>query len=219
MSKPYYEDHLVTIWHADWRELDLSADAVVTDPPYGIRADERQAARANKRHGKAAAPSRDYGHSEWDKQPPTADEFARLLAIGRHHIFWGGNHFGLPAAPGWLAWDKETGDNGYADCELAWTDLKMAVRRLRFQWMGMLQQVSEDRWHPTQKPLPVMRWCLGLLPKTAGLVLDPYMGSGTTLRAAKDMGLRAIGVETEERYCKVAAKRMAQESLDLGGAA
>lgn len=215
---PYYQDELVTIYHGDWRNLALSADAVVTDPPYGIRADEKQSNRANKQHGKALAPSRDYGETEWDRYAPTMAEFRQLLEIGRWHIFWGGNHFGLPGATGWLVWDKETGSNGYADCELAWTDLPQAVRRFRFQWMGMLQRLPEERWHPTQKPLPVMRWALGFLPKETGTVLDPYMGSGTTLRAAKDLGIKAIGVEVQERYCEIAAKRCGQEVL-FGGVA
>lgn len=217
--KPYYQDAAVTIYHGDSRllmpALAPQIDAVVTDPPYGIGADQRQMARAGKRHGNAAAPSRDYGNSDWDASPPSATEIAALLAIGRWHVIWGGNYFGLPPARGWLVWDKETGANGYADCELAWSDLDTAVRRFRFQWMGMLQRIPEDRCHPTQKPLPVMRWCLGLLPESVGTVLDPYMGSGTTLRAAKDHGVSAVGIEADERYCEIAAKRCAQEVLDL----
>lgn len=220
--KPYYEDGSVTIYHGDWRDhgdLFSEIEAVVTDPPYGIRADERQANRANKQHGHAAAPSRDYGHSQWDRKAPTNDDFAWLLKIGRHHVIWGGNHFHLPPSTGWLVWDKETGANGYADCELAWTDLPMAIRRFRFQWMGMLQRLPEERYHPTQKPLPLMHWALGFLPATDGTVLDPYMGSGTTLRAAKDLGRRSVGIEAEERYCEIAATRCAQEVFDFGEAA
>lgn len=222
MLKPYYADDFVTIYHGDCRDLIGTLepiDAVVSDPPYGIGADQRQAERANKQHGRALAPSRDYGHSDWDSQPPDAADLTRLLEIGRSHVFWGGNYFGLPPARGWLVWDKETGTNGYADCELAWTDLPMAVRRLRFRWMGMLQELSEERYHPTQKPLPVMRWTLGFLPDAARVVLDPYMGSGTTLRAAKDLGLKAVGIDAEERYCEIAARRMGQEVFDFSVAA
>lgn len=220
MPEPYYQDDAVTIYHGDWRDhLLLSADAVVTDPPYGIRADRRQSARANKQHGRALAPSRDYGVSNWDGFPPTERDFALLLGIARSHIIWGGNYFSLPAAPGWLVWDKDNGSNGYADCELAWTDLPMAARRLRFRWMGMLQELPEHRWHPTQKPLPVMHWALGFLPESALVVLDPFMGSGSTLRAAKNLGRTAIGIEIEERYCEIAAQRCAQEVLGFGEAA
>jgi hypothetical protein len=95
----------------------------------------------------------------------------------------------------------------------------MAIRRFRFRWMGMLQEIPEHRWHPTQKPLPVMRWAVGLLPDTARVVLDPYAGSGTTLRAAKDLGRKAIGIEAHERYCEIAAERLGQGVLDFGEAA
>lgn len=219
--RPYYDDGSVTIYHGDCREVLplVYADAVVTDPPYGIGADRRQAARAGKQHGRAAAPSRDYGASDWDGASPSVVDFKRLLAVGKHQIIWGGNYFGLPPASGWLVWDKQTGSNGYADCELAWSNLPIAVRCFRFQWMGMLQALPEERYHPTQKPLPVMRWCMGLLPETTRVIVDPYAGSGTTLRAAKDFGRKAIGIEAEERYCEIAAKRCAQDVLDFGEAA
>lgn len=213
--EPYYSEDGVTIYHGDCRDiipLLSDVDAVVTDPPYGIGAATRSFQNPVKR-GAAVAASRDYGTSDWDAAAPSPDDIAALLAIGRWHILWGGNYFGLPPRRGWLVWDKETGSNGYADCELAWTDLETAVRRFRFQWMGMLQQLPEDRWHPTQKPLPLMRWALGLLPLDVSVILDPYAGSGTTLRAAKDLGLRAIGIEVEERYCEIAAKRLGQQSL------
>ena len=79
----------------------------------------------------------------------------------------------------------------------------------------MLREDDEVRWHPTQKPIGVMLWCLGFMPP--GAVLDPFCGSGTTLRAAKDLGRRAIGIEIEERYCEIAAKRCAQEVMDIAG--
>ena len=209
---PYYQDEAVTIYHGDCRDLLGSlphSAALVTDPPYGIKADLRQSNRAGKRHGKAVAASRDYGVSNWDSCPAEVLPWLRF----KQHVIWGGNHFGLPPTPGWLVWDKETGTNGYADCELAWTDLQMAIRRFRFQWMGMLQQISEERYHPTQKPVPVMRWSVGFTDQL--LIIDPFMGSGTTLRAAKDLGRKAIGIEIEERYCEIAARRMCQEVLAI----
>jgi DNA modification methylase len=216
---PYYSDALVTLYHADCREvlpgLDR-CDLVLTDPPYGIGADRNL--RANRQHGRAAAPSKDYGAGGWDAAPPDAETVRAVVAAGLHAIVWGGNYFGLPASAGWLVWDKDNGKNGYADCELAWTNLPQAVRRIRYRWMGMLQEHSgadkEHRWHPTQKPLPVMHWSLGHVPD-ARTVLDPFAGSGTTLRAAKDLGRRAIGIEIEERYCEIAAKRLSQEVLPL----
>jgi DNA modification methylase len=214
--KPYYEHAGITIYHGDAEAIApaLACDCVLTDPPYGIGADRNL--RANLQHGAAAAPSRDYGEGEWDSAPASS-EFLRLITQGVPSIVWGGNYFALPPMRGWLVWDKDNGNNGYADCELAWTNLPQAVRRIRWRWMGMLQELAGDakepRWHPTQKPEPVMQWCLGFLPE--GCVLDPFMGSGTTLVAAKDLGRKAIGIEIEERYCEIAAKRLAQEVLPL----
>ena len=217
---PYYDHAGITIYHGDCREIlpmlpdDALLGALVTDPPYGIGADRRQSARANKQCGNAAAPSRDYGPTDWDSAP--ADSMLlRTLVCKAEAIVWGGNYFDLPASTKWLVWDKQTGSNGYADAELAWTNLSGAVRTFRYQWMGMLQAASDDgdhRVHPTQKPVALMRWCLAM---TEGAILDPFMGSGTTLRAAKDLGRKAIGIEIEERYCEIAAKRLAQEVLAL----
>jgi DNA modification methylase len=220
--KPYYEHAGITIWHGDCREIipTLSrVDLVLTDPPYGIGADRNL--RANKQHGSAAAPSRDYGSGGWDSSAPDAETMRMVVGAGALAVVWGGNYFGLPPSAGWLVWDKDNGRNGYADCELAWTNLPQAIRRIRYRWMGMLQEHAgsdkEERYHPTQKPLPVMRWCLSHAPE-AGTIIDPFAGSGTTLRAAMDLGRRAIGIEIEERYCEIAAKRLSQEVLPLTGA-
>src|SRR5580765_6450137 len=96
---------------------------------------------------------------------------------------------------------------------MAWTNLKSAVRKFKWRWNGMLQENmtrKDSRSHPTQKPLALMKWCIGLAGPVS-TVIDPFMGSGTTLRAAKDIGLTAIGIDREERYCELAAKRMSQE--------
>lgn len=96
----------------------------------------------------------------------------------------------------------------FADCELAYTNLKTVVKRLRYRWAGYSQEDmanKEARLHPTQKPLAVMKWCLSFIPKDS-IILDPFAGSGSTLLAAKALGFKAIGIEQDERYCKVAAK-------------
>ena len=110
------------------------------------------------------------------------------------------------------------GDNDFADCELAWTNLDKAVRIKRHMWNGMLREGKEPRWgHPTQKPLAVMAWCIEMGGGNKGVrsILDPYMGSGTTLRAAKDAGIAATGIEVEEKYCEITAKRLQQEVFDF----
>jgi site-specific DNA-methyltransferase (adenine-specific) len=124
----------------------------------------------------------------------------------------------LPDRKGWLAWRKLA--YYVADLEFAWTSCVSSPVFIQHEWRGATRGVEHgDHFHPTQKPLAVMRWCLGLLPDGTSVVGDPYMGSGSTLRAAKDLGMKAVGVEIEERYCEIAAKRLAQEVLDLRGAA
>ena len=185
-------------------------DAVITDPPYGIGADKNL--RANKQHGNAAAPSKDYGTSNWDSEAPSKDVLTAVVSAARLSILWGGNYFSLPPSQCWLVWDKENGNNGYADCELAWTNMDKAVRRLKWRWAGMLQQDmqnKEERVHPTQKPIAVMLWCLEQAgnPQT---VLDPFMGSGTTGVACAQMGRNFIGIEREPKYFEIACKRIEQ---------
>jgi DNA modification methylase len=180
-----------------------NVDAVVTDPPYGIG----EAAGANKSRGKLAV-SKDYGHSNWDDQ--TQDEaIAAAVAKARNAIVFGGNYYDLPPSSCWLVWDKLNGDTDFADCELAWTNLPKAVRRIRFMWHGMLRANGEARGdHPTQKPIEVMRWCIGHLPETSRTILDPFMGSGTTGVACARMGRRFIGIEIDPGYFDIACRRI-----------
>jgi len=181
-------------------------DLVLTDPPYGIG----EAAGKNKSRGLMAV-SKDYGDDQWDNEPPPDDLIDAIRAKGRYQIMFGGNYFTLPPSSCWLVWDKDNGSTDFADCELAWTNLPQAVRRLKFRWQGMLQEnmgAKELREHPTQKPVPVMRWALGQA-KGVQTVLDPFMGSGTTGVACVEMDKTFIGIEREAKYFDIACKRIA----------
>jgi hypothetical protein len=162
------------------------------------------------------AVSRDYGDHDWDDSPPEGWLIEQTIRNAKDAIVWGGNHLALAGGPCWLVWDKDNGGNDFADCELAWTTLKKAVRKFKWKWHGMLQEnmgdKKEHRCHPTQKPLALMRWCLSLVPD-AVTVLDPFMGSGTTLLAAKLEGRQAVGIELSEEYCEAAANRLSQGVL------
>ena len=212
--KPYYQDSHVTLYHGDCREVLPTieqVDLVLTDPPYGIG----EAAGKNKKRNKLAV-AKDYGDASWDDVAIEQGLIDKL--IEGPAIIFGGNYYAMPASSCWLVWDKHiTGD--FADCELAWTNLPGAVRRLSYVWNGMIKQRPEQRWHPTQKPLDVMKWCISQadtkLKKQVGMILDPFAGSGSTLRAAKDMNRKAIGIEQSEKYCEVIANRMRQEVLGL----
>lgn len=205
-----------TLYLGDCRHILLTlgkVDAVVTDPPYGIG----EAAGKAKTRGKLAK-AIDYGDDDWDNQPIDDDLIASVRAAGRWQIIFGGNYYDCPATSCWLVWDKENGANDFADCELAWTNLPKAVRRIRYMWNGMLRANGEERGdHPTQKPIGVMKWAIGHLPEPNETILDPFMGSGTTGVAAVQMGKHFIGIEREPKYFDIACKRIedAQRQGDM----
>jgi DNA modification methylase len=185
-------------------------DAVVTDPPYGIgeAAGKSRTRTGDKTRWKNARPS-DYGDDDWDNEPISQDLLSAVRQAGRWNIVFGGNYYDSPPAPCWLVWDKENGTNDFADCELAWTNLPKAVRRIRYLWNGFARQNGEPRGdHPTQKPLGVMKWAIGHLPADAQTIIDPFMGSGTTGVAAVQMHRDFIGIEREPKYFDIACKRI-----------
>ena len=178
-------------------------DAVVTDPPYGIgETNERAQSR-----GKLARPV-DYGHFEWDSAACSPLQVQAMRDASDWQIIFGGNYFELPPTSCWLIWDKQNGSNDFADCELAWTNLNKAVRRIYWRWNGMIRKGSDIREHPTQKPVGVMEWCIGHLPDSDGVICDPFMGSGTTGVACAKMGRKFIGIELEPKYFDIACKRI-----------
>jgi DNA modification methylase len=207
---PYYEEEGITIYHGDCREIlpQLEpVDLVLTDPPYGI---------GDKMQGGTWGAAEKYADfRRWDVAP-SAELLAAILGKARHSIIWGGNYFGLLPSRCWLVWDKQNAVKTMADCELAWTNLDKPSKR--FSW-----PVGVHNWgHPTEKPLELFQWCIvqtnpdaTIMDPFPAYILDPFMGSGTTLRAAKDLGRKAIGIEIEERYCEIAVKRLAQEVLPL----
>lgn len=206
---PYYSQSGVTIYLGDCRDWSGAADFVLTDPPYGID----WCPPSIKRDDQLWRDVEQFDAAPW-------------LSVGSEHVFWGANYFArsLPHSADWLTWIKrpiETDFSGdrrsYATVELAWSDLGCRARFKCHVWDGGKRAgAAENRTfcHPAQKPLELMLWCISLS-KTRGVVLDPFMGSGTTLVAAKRLGRRAIGIEREERYCEIAARRLQQEALPL----
>ena len=161
--KPYYESELVTIFNADCREAlpGLNADLLLTDPPYGIERDRGMGGK-----GKAGIcprnPKRYAGG--WDSARPDRETMSLCLAAAKTHIVWGGNYFAdlLPVMPTWLVWDKVQTMPSYSDAELAWTTLPgVSVKMFTWSGNGLLAE-EKDRWHPTQKPVALMKWCIKL---------------------------------------------------------
>jgi hypothetical protein len=219
---PYYEDDAVAIYHGDCREIDawLAADVVVMDPPYGI---------GWKRSANPARLSKAHAGIANDKTTDVRDA-ALTLAAPRPALLFGSFYAPAPAGVRQvLVWHKgdtqgvvgsTTGFRRDAEpiylCGL-WplrdVEWSSVVRSVRGSWNDELAAAG----HPHAKPIDLMRTLIERCP--SGVIADPFMGSGSTLRAAKDLGRKAIGVELDERYCEIAARRMGQEVLDLGGAA
>lgn len=217
LPKPYWQDDHGVLYHGDCLEImpllaDKSVDLVLTDPPYGIG----EAAGKNKSRS-CIAISRDYGNDSWDDKPMTMQQQNECIRLSKNQIFFGGNFFDLPPSSCWIVWDKDNGETDFADCELAWTSFETTVRKFKWRWQGMLQERmgkdKDERVHPTQKPIALMKWIINKYSKETDVILDPFAGSGTTLRAAKDLGRKYIGIEISEKYCEIAAKRLGQEVL------
>ena len=195
-----------SVWLGDCRDvLPLVGrfDAAVIDPPYGIK----EAAGKNASRGNLAI-AKDYGDDEWDDQTQE-DAVALVVSLSPHSIIFGGNYYSLPPSSCWLVWDKLNGTNDFADCELAWTNLPKAVRRLQYRWNGMLRQNNEPRGdHPTQKPVGVMRWAISQLPDSALTICDAFCGSGTTGVACVELGRGFVGIEQNPKYFDIACRRI-----------
>ena len=170
-------------------------DAVVTDPPYGLG--------KKMQGGTWAVKASHYADMhEWDLEAKQ-EWIDDILALGVPAIVWGGNYFSVPASRGWLSWCKPDFPT-MADMELAWTNLDRPAKR----WVSG-RTPDGEKSHPTQKPVALMKWCLGFVPK-AQTILDPFMGSGTTGVAAVQMGRDFIGIEREPKYFDIACRRIEQ---------
>ncbi len=193
--KPYYQDDAVTIYHGDCRDILPTlepVDLVLTDPPYE-------------------------GYEEY---PWSFVSLDNLLPTVRSFIFWKGTVFPLSytARHIWAKANRNIGNRGeqYEEIyECNGGEVGLVMRHAVID-SDMNATLNGDVFlnHPTQKPIRLIRRLLQCAP-AAAVILDPFMGSGTTLRAAKDLGRRAIGIEIEERYCEIAAKRMAQSVMPL----
>lgn len=210
--KPYYADNLVTLFHGDCRELlpSLSSvDLLITDPPYGVKMDKGFTGSGGFGGHGAAIPRRRYEQDEWDAVRPDKAIFDAMLTIADKVIIFGGNFFAdiLPQSKHWIVWDKLNTMPSFGDCELLWTNIKRnSIKKITYQYNGLLGKES-FRCHPTQKPLGLLIQLISEY-STGGLIVDPFAGSGTTLRASKDLNRKAIGIEIEEKYCEIAARRL-----------
>lgn len=204
LPSPFYDRDGITIYHGRCEAIAprIQCSSIVTDPPYGIDFTQRTTGRKIEGDAEPFDP-------RW------------MLAVGVPCVLWGANHFAdkLPSGGRWLFWLKRAVEiaapKSYGDGEIAWCSEPGHVKAIRHISDGCIREGSEHgirRRHPSQKPLKVMNWCMGFV--TLGeCVLDPYMGSGTTLVAAKLAGVRAVGIECELEHCETAVDRLRQGVL------
>jgi len=206
------------------REMpDKGVDLVLTDPPYGIgESNEKNLSREKPFGSKRDRPgssrvvgAKNYGSFEWDAGRISREYISEIRRVSENQIIFGGNYYAdlLDPSPCWLVWDKDNSGD-FADCELAWTSFKTAVRKFKWRWNGMLQEDmrhKEERIHPTQKPVPLFIQILEKYSKPGDLVLDPFLGSGTTAIACLRTGRHFIGIEKHEPYFLKAQERIDKE--------
>lgn len=167
-------------------------DAVVTDPPYGLG--------KKMQGGTWGAQDNNSGFLRWDLEAKQ-EWIDRILSIDVPSIIWGGNYFQMPASRCWLIWNKVNAVPTMADFEQAWTNFDRPSKRIDLN-VGRVEY-----GHPTQKPLKLIEWCLGFLPD-ARYILDPFMGSATTLVACAKAGKSCTGIEIDPEYFDLACRRV-----------
>ena len=205
--KPYFETELGKLYHGDCLEIMPMlepVDLVLTDPPYGI------------------IPIRNFGvgspykksDMEWDVKI-TQHHIDTIIKISKNQIIFGGNYYTdlLKPTRCWIIWNKLNGDNPFADFEMAWTNFKTSSRMFNCQWIG--GSIRETICHPTQKPAALFILILEKYSNIDDIICDLFLGSGTTAIACERLNRRWIGIEIEERYCEISAKRIEKERSQL----
>lgn len=191
---------------------DNEFDLAIVDPPYGIEAGDYK--RGGTQYGKSKAKCKIY-HSYDDSKSPDYNYFKEIIRISKNQIIWGANHFisKMPYNSScWIVWDKDNGEgSGYADCELAYTSFKTAVRRKKYRWAGMLQENMKNkqkRIHPTEKPIKLYEWLLHNYAKPGQKIFDSHFGSLSIGIACHNLGFELTACELDKDYYEAAKKRL-----------
>jgi DNA modification methylase len=186
-------------------------ELLLTDPPYGIDYGGMLKGKGDGKGGADKNGWKSYDAPDWDKSKPESGVLQYLCEITDNQIIWGGNYFtdDLPPTMGWLIWDKGQRGFSLADGEMAWTSFNNA---LRIKEYARALANREEKNHPTQKPIEIMNWCFEYADrhtkKEIKLVFDAYLGSGSTMVAAHQLGRKCYGMELDPKYCQVIIDRM-----------
>jgi len=186
-------------------------ELAIVDPPYGIGVDGGIG-------GGVLAKKSSFKKKNWDNESPNKEYFNELIRVSKNQIIFGANHFisKIPYDSScWIVWNKINGDNNFADCELAYTSFKTAVRKFNFRWQGMLQgnmKTKEIKIHPTQKPVALYKWLLKNYAKEGDKILDTHLGSGSSAIACHYMGFELTGIEIDEEYYNQAMTRIKEQT-------
>jgi DNA modification methylase len=211
----------VTLYLGDCMDVmkgmhDNSVDTVITDPPYGIKRDKGFVGFGGfGGFGTPIARTRYQGN--WDNERPHKKYFDEIQRVSKIALIFGGNYFSdlLPVGNHWIVWDKKQTMPTFGDCELVWTNVsRNSVKWIQREWNGLLGK-EENRQHATQKPLKIMSWIIVNYTKEDNLILDPFMGSGTTGVACVQTGRKFIGIEIDPKYFEIAKKRISEAQMQL----
>lgn len=192
-------------------------DLAIVDVPYGIGENGEK----NRTRSKVAK-ARDYKpFAGNDAKAPEPEYFSELFRVSKNQIIWGANHF-ISRIPYdshcWIVWDKNNGENDFADCELAWTSFDTAVRKFKYTWHGMIQENmsnKEIRIHPTQKPIALYEWILNRYAKQGDIILDTHVGSASSLIACHNTNHKFVGFELDKHYYEISRKRLDAEMAQM----
>lgn len=195
---------------------DKCIDLAICDPPYGGVTQGGYMQNTSS----VLAKNKEYHVALWHQNKPNADYFNEIRRVSKNQIIWGGNYFAdmLPSSQCWIVWDKENGENHFADCELAWASFNSAVRIFRFKWQGMLQgdmKHKQQRIHPSEKPIALYEWLLNKYAKPGDIILDTHVGSASSLIACHRAGHKFVGFEIDKEYYNQAKKRLDAEMAQI----
>ena len=184
-------------------------ELAIVDPPYGIGANKMTLGNGKKKIYR--------GKNDWDNSIPSEDYFKELFRVSKNQIIWGGNYMTeyLKPTSSWLFWDKGTGENDFADGELAWTSFSGALRKINKSWVGANAKDECDRLHPTQKPIYLYKWLLDKYAKEGDKILDTHLGSMSIAIACHDYGFDLTGCELDAEYYAKGIERVKNHVAQL----